>query len=114
HFVATNIQVSTLINKLIKDAEKVIAYYKGLYDQKHATLENWKPQTLQGKVKAEKAGYVQFINLAELVEIAEKEQAEIEVLVKIGDYVFEGKPIMKIHSNGSNKLDLKERLLIGD
>lgn len=114
HFVATNIQVSTLINKLIKDAEKVIAYYKGLYDQKYATLENWKPQTLQGTVKAEKAGYVQFINLAELVEIAEKEQAEIEVLVKIGDYVFEGKPIMKIHSNGSNKLDLKERLLIGD
>src|SRR5690606_1167492 len=72
------------------------------------------PQTLQGKVKAEKAGYVQFINLAELVEIAEKEQAEIEVLVKIGDYVFEEKPIVKIHSSHSNKLDLKERILIGD
>lgn len=114
HFVATNIQVSTLINKLIGDAEKVIAYYKSLYDQKHATLENWKPQTLEGTVKAEKAGYVQFIDLAELVEIAENGQAEIEVLVTIGDYVFEGKPIMKIHSNSPDQVDVNEKILIGD
>lgn len=113
HFVATDIQVSTLINKLIADAEKVIAYYKGLYDQKHVTLENWHPENLQETVKAKQAGYVQFINLAKLVEIAEEEDAEIEVWVKIGDYVFEGKPLIKIHSTVKKEVRIKDHFLIG-
>ena len=39
-------------------------------------------------VTADEEGYVQFIDLVNLVKFAEKQDIEIEVTVKTGDYIY--------------------------
>ncbi|MCP2036226.1 putative membrane protein [Planomicrobium sp. HSC-17F08] len=114
HFVASNVQVSTLTNKLTADAEKVIAQYLDLYEQKHVSEENWEPRNPKETVKATRAGYIQFIDLTRLMELAEKNDGAIEVIVKIGDYVFEGKPVFHLYSEKKMDLPFTDYITIGD
>ncbi|TWT11137.1 DUF2254 domain-containing protein [Planomicrobium sp. CPCC 101079] len=114
HFVATNVQISTLINKLIDDAEDVISQYIGLQDENYVSLTSWEPKKQRETLKAKSRGYIQFLDLVDLVKIAEKHDIQIEVLVKIGDYVYKGKPLMHIYKEDSQKLSLDEFLTVGD
>lgn len=114
HFVAANVQVSTLINKLMTDAEEIIAEYQKLYEKKHLSLDEWRPEGKSLKVKAETSGYIQFVDLAKLEDWAEGNGAQVEITVKIGEYVFEGKPVMSVYSKTGNLQPEKPFITIGD
>ncbi|MDN7247355.1 DUF2254 domain-containing protein [Planococcus shenhongbingii] len=114
HFVASNVQVSTLINKLTADAKQVIAQYIRLYEKKYVSLENWAPREPKETVSAARAGYVQFIDLSNLVELARENDCAIEVAIKIGDYVYEGKPLFYLYSDKKKELPLNQYITIGD
>ncbi|WKA55879.1 DUF2254 domain-containing protein [Planococcus shixiaomingii] len=114
HFVATNIQISTLINKLIDDADNVISQYVELQDENFVTMENWEPVKKQETLKADSAGYIQFLDLVGLVKFAQKQDIQIDVIVKIGEYVYEGKPLMHIYTEGGKSITLNRFLTIGN
>ncbi|MGI2329452.1 DUF2254 domain-containing protein [Planococcus sp. YIM B11945] len=114
HFVASNVQVSTLINKLIKDAEGVIAQYTELHDKNYVTLDKWEPAKKRHIITAESAGYLQFLDLVRLVEFAEKQGSEIEVLPKIGDYIYEGKPLMHVYTDKDEHSPVDNFFTVGD
>lgn len=114
HFVASNVQVSTLINKLISDAETVISFYEELNDENFVALEEWNPKGDRKTLVADKAGYIQFYDLVGLQQFAEKEQLEIELVTKIGEYLYEGKPMIHIYNHKERELDLKKYYVIGD
>ncbi|PSL30603.1 putative membrane protein [Planomicrobium soli] len=114
HFVASNVQVSTLINKLTNDAEDVISHYKAFQDEQFVSLEKWDPFGEKETITATKAGYIQFLDLVGLVEFAEKHDVEIEIVSKIGDYVYEGKPLIHLYLKKQKKLSLDYFFSIGD
>ncbi|TWT24263.1 DUF2254 domain-containing protein [Planomicrobium sp. CPCC 101110] len=114
HFVATNVQISTLINKLINDAEDVISQYIGLQEKNYVSLENWEPAKEKETIGANGKGYIQFLNLVDLVKFAEKHDVQIEVMAKIGDYVYEGKPLMRLYGKEGQVFSINEFLTIGD
>lgn len=114
HFVATNVQISTLINKLINDAEGVISQYIGLQEENYVSLEAWKPAKEKETIGANSKGYIQFLNLVDLVKFAEKHDVQIEVMARIGDYVYEGKPLMHLHGKEGQVFSINEFLTIGD
>lgn len=98
HFVASNVQVSTLINKLISDAETVISFYEELNEENFVSMEKWKPEGNRKTLLADKAGYIQFFDLVGLRQFAEKQGLEIELAAKIGEYLYEGKPMIHTYN----------------
>lgn len=114
HFVASNVQVSTLINKLMEDAEDIIGNYNKLYEKEHVTLEEWKPEGEKEQIKAVASGYIQFIDLPKLEEWAERHKVQIEIIAKVGEYVFEGKPLMNFHFKERQVHPEKIFITIGD
>lgn len=114
HFVASNVQVSTLINKLIADGEDVISYYEKLHEKNYVSLDKWEPEGKQQTIRADKAGYIQFFDLIGLVKFAEKQGVEIDMAVKIGDYLYEGKPMIHVYHKEGKELDFKKYYAIGD
>jgi uncharacterized membrane protein len=114
HFVASNVQVSTLTNRLTADAKGVIAQYMELYERKYVSLEKWEPEKPKETIKAARAGYVQFIDLSRLVEMAEENNCAVEVIIKIGDYVYEGKPVFHLYSAHLKALPVADYITIGD
>lgn len=114
HFVASNVQVSTLINKLISDAETVISFYEELNEENFVSMEKWKPEGNRKTLLADKAGYIQFFDLVGLRQFAEKQGLEIELAAKIGEYLYEGKPMIHTYNQKERELDLKKYYVIGD
>ena len=114
HFVAANVQVSTLINKLMADAERIIGEYMNLYEREHVTLDQWQPQGEKAQIKAKSSGYIQFVDLSKLEDWAEQNDAQVEIIAKIGEYVFEGKPLMNIYSETKHLHPEKAFITIGD
>lgn len=114
HFVASNVQVSTLINKLTKDAENAISHYTDLQDNQFVSLKKWELSGEQETIAATEAGYVQFIDFVGLVKFAEKHGMQIEILVKIGEYIYEGKPLMHLYMKEQQKLSLDPFFTVGD
>jgi uncharacterized membrane protein len=114
HFVASNVQISTLINKLMSDAEDVISQYIELQEKNFVTLENWEPKNRKETIKADKTGYIQFLDLVGLVKFAEKQDIQIDIVVKIGEYVYENKPLMHVYMKEGQSFSLGDFLTIGD
>lgn len=106
HFISSNVRVTALINKLIGDIDRVVANYKKLQEKNHVSLENWEPSGQEKEIEMGAEGYVQFIDLVNLVKFAEEKDIEIEVLVTTGDYIYEDMPIFRIYQNNGEDLSL--------
>ena len=96
HYIATNVQVGQLINDLIADAEQAISKIEELQENKGVQKNEWTPVGIKETHRAEKEGYVQYLSFGKLVDYAEKQQLQVEILVKTGDYIYEGKPIFHV------------------
>ncbi len=114
HFVSSNVQVTALVNKLTTDAEKVIYNYRKLQEEKYVSMDKWEPGNKTHTVTADSEGYVQFIDLVNLVKLAEKQDIEIELVVKTGDYIYKDGPVMHIHKNKIQNKNLSEFYKIGN
>lgn len=114
HFVATNVQVSTLINKLTADAEEVIGHYTAFQKEEFVSMEEWNVSGEHKTLISKSAGYLQFLDFEGLVKLAEKREIQIEILVHIGEYVYEGKPLMQIYKTKEQKFSIDEFFTVGD
>ncbi|MDN3450775.1 DUF2254 domain-containing protein [Planococcus sp. APC 3906] len=115
HYIATTVQVSKLIEVLIKDAEDVISYYEE-FEEKCAVSEisdGLNPIGIIETVNAETSGYLQFMSFEKLLGHADKNGFEVDVLVCIGDYIYEGKPLMNIYRKEGQDYDVSGYYSIG-
>ena len=114
HFVSSNVQVTALVNKLTSDTENVIYKYRKLQEENYVSMDKWESGSKKHTVTSYCEGYVQFIDLVNLVKFAEKQDIEIEIVVKTGDYIYKDGPIMHIHKNEIQNKDLSEFYKIGN
>lgn len=115
HYIATTVQVSKLIEELIGDTEDVISFYED-FEEKCIVTEGsptWKPVGVIETVNAETAGYLQFLYFEQLYRNAEKKGFEVEVLVFVGDYIYEGKPLMNIYKKEDQEFNVSGYYSIG-
>lgn len=115
HYIATTVQVSKLIEVLIKDAEDVISYYEE-FEEKCAVSEisdGLNPIGIIETVNAETSGYLQFMSFEKLLGYADKNGFEVDILVCIGDYIYEGKPLMNIYRKEGQDYDVSGYYSIG-
>ncbi|MGK7377449.1 DUF2254 domain-containing protein [Planococcus sp. 1R117A] len=115
HYIATTVQVGKLVDELIKDTEKVIHLYKKLEDKTLMTAESvsWSPIGVKTEIAAQQEGYLQFIALDKIESYAEEHEIEVEIKVSVGDYVYEGMPLMQIYSKNSTAYSMKKFYSIG-
>lgn len=113
HYIATHVQVGQLINDLIADTEEAISKIEKLQEDKKSEEPEWGPVGIKETHRAVKEGYVQFLSFSKLVDYAEKQQLHVEVLVKTGDYVYEGKPIFHIFKVSDAELSFDKFYSLG-
>ncbi|RNF39431.1 DUF2254 domain-containing protein [Planococcus salinus] len=113
HHIASTIQVSKLIIGLVEDAERVISLYEKLEDEQAGNPGQWAPVGIKEAVRAETSGYVQFISFDKMKDFSLEHEAKIELHVKTGDFVYEGKPLATIYLKKSSGKDLSEFWVIG-
>lgn len=115
HYIATTVQVSKLIEELIKDTEDVISFYEDLEENVITTdvTSEWNPVGIIETVHAETNGYLQFMYFEKLLGHADKNGFEVDVLVSIGDYIYEGKPIMNIYKKEGQDHEVGNYYAIG-
>jgi uncharacterized membrane protein len=113
HFISSNVQVTSLINKLSTDIENVTFNYRKLQEENYVSLDNWHPSGQKKVIKADKEGYVQFIDLTALVKFAEKCDIAVEVIVKTGEYVHKEMPIVHVYSKTEQDLSLADFYTMG-
>lgn len=107
HYIATTVQVGKLIEQLIIDTERVITFYEN-FEEKNVVSEvftEWHPIGVIETVKSETNGYLQFLAFEKLLNHVKSQEYEVEILVCIGDYVYEGKPLMNIYKKEEREID---------
>ncbi|MBD8016445.1 DUF2254 domain-containing protein [Planococcus wigleyi] len=97
HYIATHVQVGQLVNELIGDTERAISKIRELQESENGEAIEWNPIGIKEIHQAEKEGYIHYLSFGKLVDYAEKHDLKVEILVKTGDYVYEGKPIFHIY-----------------
>ncbi len=115
HYIATTVQVGKLIEQLIIDTERVITFYEN-FEEKNIDSEvstAWHPIGIIETVKADSNGYLQFLAFDKLLNHAKDNDYEVEILVCIGDYFYEGKPMMNIYKKEEMELDTSAYFSIG-
>lgn len=115
HDIATTVQVGKLVDELVKDTEKVITRCKDLNEKEVYAPDSgsWAPIGIKKEVTANQDGYLQFIALEKTKHYAEKHRLEIEISVSVGDYTYEGMPIMQVYSKEETEFSLKDFYSIG-
>ena len=114
HFVSSNVQVTALVNKLTTDTENVIFRYRQLQEENYVSMDKWESASKKHTVTADCEGYVQFIDLVNLVKFAEEQDIEIEIVVTTGDYIYKDGPVMHIHKNEVQDKGLSKFYKIGN
>lgn len=115
HKIATTVQVGKLVDELVGDTEKVITECNDLEAKQTGAVGSdlWEPVGIKQEIKAEKDGYLQFIALEKIKRYAEKHDLKIEITVAVGDYIYEGMPIIMVHTKEKTELSVKEFYSIG-
>lgn len=115
HKIATTVQVGKLVDELVGDTEKVITECNDLEAKQAGAVGSdlWEPVGIKQEIKAEKDGYLQFIALEKIKRYAEKHDLKIEITVAVGDYIYEGMPIIMVHAKEKTELSVKEFYSVG-
>ncbi|KIL49643.1 DUF2254 domain-containing protein [Jeotgalibacillus soli] len=116
HQVATSIQVSSLIEQLSNDADRVIDYYLNLQKKDKVSLfheAEWKVPDSSYQVQAGKYGYIQFVNYDALLALAKKHKLFIRVNMPIGSFVHRMSPLLTVYVDSDRIPEVKEIDLCG-
>lgn len=114
HHIASTVQVGKLIIELVDDAERAISDYKELQEEDEAHAAVWNPAGIKETITAEKSGYIQFFSFDKMINCSKEENVDIEICSQIGDYVYEGKPILTLFKKESEEISTEEFFLIGN
>jgi uncharacterized membrane protein len=116
HYIATTVQVEKLVHELIDDTEKIISRYKKLEEKglESTTSGSWTPVGIRTEIKATEEGYLQLIALEKIKDYAEKHELKIDIEASVGDFVYEGMPLMQIYSAVQSDHSMKEFYSIGN
>ena len=114
HHVSASIQASQIIRVIAEDLEGAIP--KLYPSETGEPLENdGATEAIRSKgslpLALEKSGYLQTIDLATLMEMAQKQNWIIHLLVKPGDHLLAGNPVAELWGCSSITADQKEKLL---
>lgn len=113
HHIATSIQVSTLVEELTEDAERVISDYTEMgeqYGRKEAMIAQ---AAAEWDFHAEVDGYVQWIDFKGLASFAQENKATIEVLVQIGEFIHHDQPAVRLFAAEKPALSINEYIVAG-
>lgn len=113
HHVATEIQVSTLIEELADEAEQVILDYTELHEKKEKTARQIEKKNHEWTFAANLHGYIQLIEFQKLIEFAEKAKATVELTVHVGDFIHHKKTVMKIYSDQKPDIQVDRYIVTG-
>ena len=114
HHIASTIQVGKLIVELVGDAERVISLYEKLEKENSNPSPPWNPVGIKETIRAETTGYVQFLSFDKMKDYSQEHGVKIELNVKIGDFVFEGKPLANMYGEKSHDVSVNDFLTIGE
>ncbi|MCM3612352.1 DUF2254 domain-containing protein [Planococcus sp. MERTA32b] len=114
HHISTTVQVGKLVIDLVGDTERVIGKFEDLWEKCTDVGTIWRPDGIKQSFSTGKAGFIGYIYFNKLLEFAEKNDLEIEILAGIGDYVHENKSIVNIYAKGSEKFPVNDYLVVGD
>lgn len=116
HYIATTVQVGKLVDELIHDTEKVISRIRKLEEKQSETANSvtWIPVGVKQEIKADKDGYLQLIELEKIRNYAEEHELQIDIEVSVGDFVYEGMPIMQVYARKNLDFSLKSFYAIGN
>jgi uncharacterized membrane protein len=104
HHVATSIQLPSVIGGIAKDLRGAVtaqlpqgddAVVEGIDPAVDAALAVLAGAT--GIVTAGDSGYLQFVSYGRLVQAAAAHDAQVEMLVRAGDFVSAGVPVARVH-----------------
>jgi uncharacterized membrane protein len=104
HHVATSIQLPSVIGGIAKDLRGAVvaqlpqgddAVVEGADPAVDAALVELAGET--GMVTAGDSGYLQFLSYGRLVRAAAEHDAQVEMLVRAGDFVSTGVPVARVH-----------------
>ncbi|HBV21437.1 MAG TPA: hypothetical protein DEF07_06925 [Nitrosomonas sp.] len=105
HNISTTIQADQIISLIGEELNQAIEKTLLDLDDRHtiqSAKQKWDIATHAMPVKtiyAATSGYVEFIDLAKLNKIAEKENQHIELLLRPGDFIIENAPIIRIYDD---------------
>lgn len=113
HHVATEIQVSTLIEKLADDAEQVIADYTDLQEKRETADKQIEKKADEWVFTTNLHGYIQLIEFKKLVSFAQEKKATVELMVHVGDFIHHKQTVMKIYADEKPNIKVSEYIVIG-
>ena len=114
HHIASTIQVGKLSVELVGDAERVISLYEKLENENSDPSFPWNPVGIKETVRAETTGYVQLLSFDKMKNYSQEHGVKIELTVKIGDFVFEGKSLANVYGERSHNVSVNDFLVIGE
>lgn len=114
HHISTTVQVGKLVIDLVGDTERVIGKFEDLWEKNTEEGTIWRPDGIKQSIATGKAGFIGYIYFEELVEFAEKNKMEVEVLASIGDYIHENKSIVNVYMTESADFPVNDFFVIGE
>ncbi len=114
HHVSASIQASHIIRVIAEDLEGAIPRLypsdAGQPLQERAAIEQMK-QKGSVTVVAEKSGYLQSVDLDELMKVAREQDLVAELLVKPGDHLLAGQPTVELWGTSELNADAAKAVL---
>lgn len=114
HHIASTVQVGKLVVELVNDTEQVIQKFEELESNAVSVTAGWKPDGIKQTIVAGKAGFISYIYFDRILNFAEKKNMEIELLVSIGEYVHEDKPLVTLYRADSADFPIEDFFVIGE
>ncbi|MGB2992720.1 MAG: DUF2254 domain-containing protein [Paenisporosarcina sp.] len=115
HHIARNIQVNTLIEKLTIEGIEAVGCYEELLKRKDMTTEttdNWQVRGIANPIAAENDGYLQLIDIDQLIALAQKHKGKIEMNCCIGDFVQTSTPVVTLYTNNQITFEEVDKLFV--
>ena len=115
HHIARNIQVNTLIEKLTIEGIEAVGCYEALLKRKDMTTEtndNWQVRGIANPITAQKDGYLQLIDIDQLIALAQKHEGKIEMNCCIGDFVQTSTPVVTLYTNNLITFEEENKLFV--
>ncbi|MCP5246752.1 MAG: DUF2254 domain-containing protein [Burkholderiales bacterium] len=116
HYISTTIQADQIISLIGEELNEAIE--KSLFDLDEQSMADSLKQRWDIAVHAmpsetilaSASGYVEFVDVGKLNNIAESENQHIELLLRPGDFVIENSPVLRIYFDGEIDAVCESRL----
>ncbi|WP_017380311.1 DUF2254 domain-containing protein [Paenisporosarcina sp. TG-14] len=109
HHIAQNVQVNTLIEKLKIEGIDAVECYEAFLKREDMTTQmndNWTIRGTANPITARSDGYLQLVDIEQLIALAQKHKGKIEMNCCIGDFVQKNSPVVTLYTK--DQISLQE------